>query len=113
MHQTQTLLFPLHLISRSVYVTHTIILVSVLLTCHSPPCRFLIGREKPGAQSEVARLISETLEQERQQQQVDDVYEQSTEEVSQAHLLGLSAYICAFYKFEVILWRVCRATCVL
>ncbi|CAM4607046.1 unnamed protein product [Leuciscus chuanchicus] len=42
--------------------------------------RFLIGREKPGAQSEVARLISETLEQERQQQQVDDAYEQSTEE---------------------------------
>ncbi|XP_016300931.1 neurabin-1-like isoform X1 [Sinocyclocheilus anshuiensis] len=42
--------------------------------------RFLIGREKPGTQSEVARLISETLEQERQQQQVDDTYEQSTEE---------------------------------
>ncbi|KAG8432454.1 hypothetical protein GDO86_016916 [Hymenochirus boettgeri] len=30
---------------------------------------FLIGREKPGTQSEVARLISETLEQERCQQQ--------------------------------------------
>ncbi|KAA0716098.1 Neurabin-1 Neurabin-I [Triplophysa tibetana] len=42
--------------------------------------RFLIGREKPGVQSEVARLITETLEQERQQQQVDDTYEQSTEE---------------------------------
>ncbi|XP_077583762.1 uncharacterized protein ppp1r9ala isoform X2 [Stigmatopora nigra] len=51
--------------------------------------RFLIGREKPGAQSEVARLISETLEQERnhhhhqQQQQynhLDDTYEHSTEE---------------------------------
>lgn len=41
--------------------------------------RFLIGREKPGTQSEVARLISETLEQERQQQG-DDTYEQSTEE---------------------------------
>ncbi|XP_052461629.1 neurabin-1 isoform X1 [Carassius gibelio] len=41
--------------------------------------RFLIGREKPGTQSEVARLISETLEQERQQQE-DDTYEQSTEE---------------------------------
>ncbi|XP_069589250.1 neurabin-2-like isoform X1 [Ranitomeya imitator] len=34
--------------------------------------RFLIGREKPGAQSEVARLISETLEQERCQQQMYD-----------------------------------------
>ncbi|XP_052004404.1 neurabin-1-like isoform X2 [Xyrauchen texanus] len=46
--------------------------------------RFLIGREKPGTQSEVARLISETLEQERQQQeQEDDTYEQSTEEDEQ------------------------------
>nr|XP_057938588.1 neurabin-1 isoform X2 [Doryrhamphus excisus] len=47
--------------------------------------RFLIGREKPGTQSEVARLISETLEQERKQQQqqhhhLDDHYEHSTEE---------------------------------
>uniref|UniRef100_A0A4W5KPB4 Neurabin-1 n=1 Tax=Hucho hucho TaxID=62062 RepID=A0A4W5KPB4_9TELE len=42
---------------------------------------FLIGREKPGTQSEVARLISETLEQEKSQQQHrDDPYEQSTEE---------------------------------
>ncbi|KAG9271456.1 neurabin-1-like isoform X2 [Astyanax mexicanus] len=44
---------------------------------------FLIGREKPGTQSEVARLISETLEQERhqqQQQRLEDPYEQSTEE---------------------------------
>ncbi|XP_056145368.1 neurabin-1 isoform X2 [Lampris incognitus] len=42
---------------------------------------FLIGREKPGTQSEVARLISETLEQEKNQQQhLDDPYEQSTEE---------------------------------
>ncbi|XP_053733487.1 neurabin-1 isoform X1 [Synchiropus splendidus] len=43
--------------------------------------RFLIGREKPGSQSEVARLISETLEQEKQQQQhLDDPYDHSTEE---------------------------------
>ncbi|XP_075963712.1 neurabin-1 [Anarhichas minor] len=46
--------------------------------------RFSIGREKPGAQSEVARLISETLEQEKNQQQEqqhpDDLYEHSTEE---------------------------------
>ncbi|XP_020311080.2 neurabin-1 isoform X1 [Oncorhynchus kisutch] len=42
---------------------------------------FLIGREKPGTQSEVARLISETLEQEKSEQQhLDDPYEQSTEE---------------------------------
>lgn len=46
--------------------------------------RFLIGREKPGMQSEVARLISETLEQEKSQQHqqhLDDHYEHSTEEV--------------------------------
>ncbi|KAG7256681.1 hypothetical protein CRUP_003547 [Coryphaenoides rupestris] len=53
---------------------------------------FLIGREKPGTQSEVARLISETLEQERHQmhqQHMEDPYEQSTEEVSlQAWPLG-------------------------
>lgn len=49
--------------------------------------RFLIGREKPGTQSEVARLISETLEQEKNQQQqhLDDPYDHSTEEVSQPH----------------------------
>lgn len=33
---------------------------------------FLIGREKPGTQSEVARLIRETLEQESQRQQSFD-----------------------------------------
>ncbi|CAL9690244.1 unnamed protein product [Knipowitschia caucasica] len=42
--------------------------------------RFLIGREKPGTQSEVARLISETLEHEKNQQQMDDAYDHSTEE---------------------------------
>ncbi|XP_071774052.2 uncharacterized protein ppp1r9ala isoform X1 [Centroberyx gerrardi] len=45
---------------------------------------FLIGRERPGTQSEVARLISETLEQEKNQQQqqqhLEDPYEHSTEE---------------------------------
>ncbi|XP_015214422.2 neurabin-2 isoform X1 [Lepisosteus oculatus] len=42
---------------------------------------FLIGREKPGTQSEVARLISETLEQEKKQQQrLEDQYDLSTEE---------------------------------
>ncbi|XP_061091445.1 neurabin-1 isoform X1 [Conger conger] len=43
---------------------------------------FLIGREKSGVQSEVARLISETLEQEKSQQQqcLDDPYDHSTDE---------------------------------
>ncbi|XP_043931484.1 neurabin-1-like isoform X2 [Protopterus annectens] len=35
---------------------------------------FLIGREKPGTQSEVARLISETLEQERNQDLLEQQY---------------------------------------
>ncbi|KAK3530499.1 hypothetical protein QTP86_027775 [Hemibagrus guttatus] len=34
--------------------------------------KFLIGREKPGVESEVARLISETLEQEKSTQKQDD-----------------------------------------
>ncbi|XP_039613569.1 neurabin-1 isoform X3 [Polypterus senegalus] len=41
--------------------------------------KFLIGREKPGTHSEVARLISETLEQEKSQLLEDD-YDLSTEE---------------------------------
>nr|XP_033801021.1 neurabin-2-like isoform X2 [Geotrypetes seraphini] len=40
--------------------------------------RFLIGREKPGAQSEVARLISETLEQERCQQLYEQHYSEGS-----------------------------------
>ena len=37
---------------------------------HLPVCRFLIGREKPGEQSEVAQLIQQTLEQERWQREM-------------------------------------------
>ncbi|XP_043085488.1 neurabin-1-like [Puntigrus tetrazona] len=46
---------------------------------HKGNCKVSDWPREPGTQSEVARLISETLEQERQQQ-VDDAYEQSTEE---------------------------------
>ncbi|XP_066517065.1 neurabin-1 [Hoplias malabaricus] len=46
--------------------------------------KFLIGREKPGVESEVARLINETLEQEKspqeQAQQEDDVCQNEKEE---------------------------------
>ncbi|KAM9454424.1 uncharacterized protein ppp1r9alb isoform 1-T1 [Clarias gariepinus] len=45
--------------------------------------KFLIGREKPGVESEVARLISETLEQEKSPQnqvQDDDTTEQEEED---------------------------------
>ncbi|NXM65882.1 NEB1 protein, partial [Serilophus lunatus] len=64
--------------------------------------RFLIGREKPGAESEVARLISETLEQERclyEQHYVhddteqDDDYEEEEEDTYESHLRGKSVEV--------------------
>ncbi|NXS15890.1 NEB1 protein, partial [Mystacornis crossleyi] len=57
--------------------------------------RFLIGREKPGAESEVARLISETLEQERclyEQHYVHDDTEQE-EDTYESHLHGKSVEV--------------------
>ncbi|KAJ7345638.1 hypothetical protein JRQ81_001588 [Phrynocephalus forsythii] len=68
--------------------------------------RFLIGREKPGTLSEVARLISETLEQERclyEQQyaqddtEQDDDYEEE-EDSFESHLHGKSVEV--FYLPE-------------
>ena len=45
------------------------------------PRRFLIGREKPGEQSEVAQLIQQTLEQERwQREMIEQRYTQYTED---------------------------------
>ncbi|NWS88061.1 NEB1 protein, partial [Toxostoma redivivum] len=64
--------------------------------------RFLIGREKPGAESEVARLISETLEQERclyEQHYVhddteqDDDYDDDEEDTYESHLPGKSVEV--------------------
>ncbi|KAM6396963.1 LOW QUALITY PROTEIN: neurabin-1-like [Pluvialis apricaria] len=62
--------------------------------------RFLIGREKPGTQSEVARLISETLEQERclyEQQYVHDDTEQDDydddDDTYESHLHGKSVEV--------------------
>ncbi|NXR37209.1 NEB1 protein, partial [Zosterops hypoxanthus] len=64
--------------------------------------RFLIGREKPGAESEVARLISETLEQERclyEQNYVhddteqDDDYDDEEEDTYESHLHGKSVEV--------------------
>ncbi|NWX82242.1 NEB1 protein, partial [Nothoprocta pentlandii] len=63
--------------------------------------RFLIGREKPGTQSEVARLISETLEQERclyeqhyahDDTEQDDDYDDD-EEAFESHLHGKSVEV--------------------
>nr|XP_009680041.1 PREDICTED: neurabin-1-like isoform X4 [Struthio camelus australis] len=62
--------------------------------------RFLIGREKPGTQSEVARLISETLEQERclyEQHYAHDDTEQDDdyddEDTFESHLHGKSVEV--------------------
>ncbi|KFV11396.1 Neurabin-1, partial [Pterocles gutturalis] len=63
--------------------------------------RFLIGREKPGTQSEVARLISETLEQERclyDQHYVHDDTEQDDDyddddDTYESHLHGKSVEV--------------------
>ncbi|XP_053215455.1 neurabin-2-like isoform X3 [Podarcis raffonei] len=68
--------------------------------------RFLIGREKPGTQSEVARLISETLEQERclyEHQYAHDDTEQDEdydedEDSFESHLHGKSVEV--FYLPE-------------
>ncbi|XP_053122532.1 neurabin-1-like isoform X2 [Hemicordylus capensis] len=63
--------------------------------------RFLIGREKPGTQSEVARLISETLEQERclyeqpyapDDTEQDDDYDDD-EDSYESHLRGKSVEV--------------------
>ncbi|NWV70590.1 NEB1 protein, partial [Malurus elegans] len=64
--------------------------------------RFLIGREKPGAESEVARLISETLEQERclyeqhyahDDTEQDDDYDEDEEDTYESHLHGTSVEV--------------------
>uniref|UniRef100_A0A674JMZ7 Neurabin-1-like n=1 Tax=Terrapene triunguis TaxID=2587831 RepID=A0A674JMZ7_9SAUR len=68
--------------------------------------RFLIGREKPGTQSEVARLISETLEQERclyEQHYAHDDTEQDDDyddddDAFESHLHGKSVEV--FYLPE-------------
>ncbi|XP_073161946.1 neurabin-1-like isoform X2 [Lepidochelys kempii] len=69
--------------------------------------RFLIGREKPGTQSEVARLISETLEQERclyeqhyahDDTEQDDYDDDDDEDAFESHLHGKSVEV--FYLPE-------------
>lgn len=50
-------------------------------------CRFIIGREKPGEQSEVAQLIQQTLEQERwQREMMEQRYNQYMEEDEEVRL---------------------------
>ncbi|KAM3917473.1 neurabin-1-like isoform 2-T2 [Leptodactylus fuscus] len=78
--------------------------------------RFLIGREKPGTQSEVARLISETLEQERCQQQMYDQqysegstgqeedFEEDDEDHLESHLHGNSVEVFELPETEDIIF---------
>lgn len=52
-------------------------------------CRFVIGRERPGQQSEVATLIQQTLEQERRQRELLEQqyaqYDADDDEVTATH----------------------------
>ena len=54
-------------------------------------CRFVIGRERPGQQSEVATLIQQTLEQERRQRELLEQqyaqYDADDDEVMTKHTL--------------------------
>lgn len=48
--------------------------------------RFVIGREKPGEQSEVAQLIQQTLEQERwQREMMEQRYKQYMDDDEEVH----------------------------
>lgn len=48
--------------------------------------RFIIGREKPGEQSEVAQLIQQTLEQERwQREMMEQRYKQYMDDDEEVH----------------------------
>lgn len=54
--------------------------------CVCVGCRFIIGREKPGEQSEVAQLIQQTLEQERwQREMMEQRYKQYMDEDEEVH----------------------------
>lgn len=49
---------------------------------------FVIGREKPGEQSEVAQLIQQTLEQERwQREMMEQRYKQYMDDDEEVHTL--------------------------
>lgn len=66
--------------------------------------RFIIGREKPGEQSEVAQLIQQTLEQERWQREMMEQrygnYMGDEEEVCVYLLLFEQCVMCFFVCFN-------------
>lgn len=78
-------------------------------------CRFVIGREKPGEQSEVAQLIQQTLEQERWQREMMEQrynpYMEEDEEVK-LHRKRSGAFNSQLFQFvtnadwaEVTFWE--------
>lgn len=57
--------------------------------------RFVIGREKPGQVSEVAQLISQTLEQERRQRELlEQHYAQYDADDDEVTDCPVSRYLC-------------------
>lgn len=61
-------------------------------------CRFVIGRERPGQQSEVATLIQQTLEQEKRQRELLEQqyaqYDADDDEVMTTCSPGQRAVLC-------------------
>ena len=60
--------------------------------------RFVIGREKPGEQSEVAQLIQQTLEQERwQREMMEQRYKQYMDDDEEVHATRLTTHYTQKY----------------
>lgn len=75
-------------------------------------CRFIIGREKPGEQSEVAQLIQQTLEQERwQREMMEQRYKQYTDDDEEVVACSAQPPRCADLLFcpdELFFFSPCR-----
>lgn len=64
--------------------------------------RFIIGREKPGEQSEVAQLIQQTLEQERwQREMMEQRYKQYMDDDEEV-------YTCKMHCSNFVLWKMLK-----
>lgn len=61
----------------------------------------MIGRERPGEQSEVAQLIQQTLEQERwQREMMEQRYAQYGEDDEEVGMPGLAASVIAPWRLD-------------